>query len=77
MTSNEHRLTRELIAAVANLKALYGDPTVIPFNRARAREKVVTASERLEAEMARPMTEVIAPWTEWNQRNSFKPGGCL
>jgi hypothetical protein len=75
MTSNEHRLTRELIAAVANLKALYGDPTVIPFNRARAREKVVTASERLEAEMAKPIT--VTPWTPHNARNSYKPGVCL
>ena len=68
MTPTIDRLTRELIASVANLKGLYADPTVAPFGRARAREKVITASERLEAEMAAPVK--IAPWTPFNDRNT-------
>lgn len=75
MTHEIDRQTRDLIASIASLKALYGDPTVIPFNRARAREKVFAASERLADEMAKPIS--ITPWTPHNARNSFKPGGAL
>ena len=62
------RLTRELIATIADLKALYGDPAVIPFNRARARGKVIAASDRLEAEMAAPLK--VSPWTPENPGNT-------
>lgn len=68
MTPTIDRLTRELIASVASLKALYGDSAVIPFNRGRAREKVIAASERLQAEMAAPVR--IMPWTPHNSGNT-------
>jgi len=68
MTPKIDRLTRELIASVANLKALYGDATVVPFARGRARDKVFAASDRLEVEMAAPLQ--IDPWTPFNDRNS-------
>jgi hypothetical protein len=69
VTHEIDRLTRDLIASVANLKAMYADPTVAPFGRGRAREKVIAASERLEAEMAKPIT--VTPWTPFSTGNSL------
>ena len=68
MTPTIDRLTRELIASVAHLRALYGDATVIPFARGRSRDKVFAASDRLETEMARKFK--IDPWTPFNNRNT-------
>jgi len=68
MTHEIDRLTRDMIASVANLKAMYADSTVAPFGRGRAREKVIAASDRLEAEMAKPIT--VTPWTPFNQRGA-------
>ena len=77
MTPAIHHITSELLAAVAHLRALHSDATVVPFGRCRARERVFALADKLNTERAKPMSEVIAPWTEWNQRNSFKPGSAL
>lgn len=61
-----HRLTDELLAAIAQQKALHDDATVIPFGRCRARKRVFDLADALAAEKAKPMTEVIAPWSPWN-----------
>jgi len=68
MTHEVDRLTRELIASVASLKAMYADASVAPFGRARARDKVFAASDRLEAEMAKPIS--ITPWSPANPGNT-------
>lgn len=62
-----HRLTDELLAAIAQQRALHDDATVIPFGRCRARKKVFDLADALVAERAKPMTEVIAPWSYWNR----------
>jgi hypothetical protein len=69
MTPTIDRLTRELIASVANLRALYGNATVVPFNRGRARDKVFAASDRLAAELSREFK--ISAWTPHNPRNTL------
>lgn len=77
MTPEAHDILAELQAAIAQLKALHDDPAVIPFGRCRARNKVFDLADRLAVAKARPMTEVVASWTPFNQRNTFKPGVAL
>lgn len=77
MTPEAYDIQAELLAAISQLKALHDDPAVIPFGRCRARNKVFDLADRLKAAKAKPMTEVVAPWTDWNQRNTFKPGSAL
>lgn len=66
MTPNALRYVDELLAAIAQQKALHSDATVIPFGRCRARDRVFAIAEKLAAEKARPMSEVIAPYAPWN-----------
>ena len=34
---------------------------------------LIGTAEKLREARAKPMTEVINPWTDWNMRNSIKP----
>lgn len=77
MTPAIHNITSELLVAVAHLQALHSDATVIPWGRCWARERVFALADKLNTERARPMTDVIASWTPFNARNSYKPGSAL
>ena len=55
-------LARELLAQVQHLRDLYGDPTVVPFGRCRAREKMFATADKLEAALKAPLT--IQPWND-------------
>lgn len=55
----------DLLAKVEALRQAYEAGTVIPFGRARAREKLFAAADRLKAEFAKPVREVIAPYSPW------------
>jgi xanthine dehydrogenase iron-sulfur cluster and FAD-binding subunit A len=77
MTPEAYDILAELQAAIAQLKAVHDDPAVIPFARGRARKKVFEISDRLTIARAKPMARVVAPWTPFNQRNTFKPEGSL
>lgn len=67
MNPTAYRYLDELLAAIAQQRALHEDAAVIPFGRCRARQKVFDIAEKLAVEKAKPMSEVIAPWSYWNR----------
>lgn len=66
MTPAADRAARDMLAQALHLKALHADPLVVPMGRGRAREKLFAIAERFEAELARPISEVIKPYSRWN-----------
>lgn len=77
MSPTAYRYLDELLAAIAQQRALHEDAAVIPFGRCRARQKVFDLAEKLAAEKARPMTEVIAPWSPWNRFGRTSPDSSV
>jgi hypothetical protein len=68
------RLTTELIAAVHVLKALHEPGVVVSIERRSARARMFALADKLEAELSRPIGEVIArqePWSPHNPRNAL------
>lgn len=70
MTPEAYDIQAELLAAISQLKALHDDPAVIPFGRCRARNKVFDLADRLRTAKAKPMSEVIVPWTPFGGRGA-------
>ena len=69
MSPEAYRILDELLADIAQLKALYSDPAVIPWGRGRARDRVFAVADKLRVEKAKPMAKVIKksePWSPWN-----------
>lgn len=76
MTPSIDRRTRRLLQQLAVLEGvLNGSLATVCVTQLQ--RSLFTEAAGLREEMAKPMSEVVAPWTEWNQRNSFKPGSCL
>ena len=71
MTPDAYRLTTELIAAVHALEALHKPGVVVSIERRTARSRLFALADKLEAERARPIEEVIQPWTPFSPRNSL------
>lgn len=67
MTPSAHIILDELLAAIAQQRALHDDASVIPFGRCRARKKVFDLAEKLTAEKAKPFDQVAKAWDgPWN-----------
>ena len=67
MTPSAHIILDELLAAIAQMDAVYSDAVVIPFGRDRVRQKVIATAARLTAEKAKPFDQVAKAWDgPWN-----------
>lgn len=57
---------RDLLAKVQAYGDLFGDPTVISYGRARARERMLRAADRFASLVDVPVAAVMRPWSPWH-----------
>lgn len=76
MTPEAYDHLDRLLTQIAVLKGIR-EGSVDAVNEARIYRSLFATADDLREARAKPMSEVAVPWTDWNQRNTFKPGVAL
>lgn len=76
MTPEAYDHLDRLLTQIAVLKGVR-DGSLRTVDEAFLVRNMIGTADSLREARAKPMADVIAPWTDWNQRNSYNPGGAL
>jgi hypothetical protein len=76
MTPEAYDHLDRLLTQIAVLKGIR-DGSVDAVNETRIYRSLFATADDLRVARAKPMTEVATAWTDWNARNTFKPGVSL